>query len=72
MLDNFQRITVETIRRYKGKITLTLNDDEKTSISTAFADERFNKDIAIALQGYFNRHKNYETKSMDSRNNTTR
>ena len=54
-LDNFQRITVETIRRYKGKITVTLNDDDKTSISTAFADERFNKDIAIALQGYFQR-----------------
>jgi len=55
MLDNFQRITVEHIRRHKGKIALLLDDEEKTAISTAFADDRFNKDIALALQGYFSR-----------------
>lgn len=53
MLDSFQRNTVEDIRRHKGKITIVLN--ENTSVSTAFADERFNKDIAIALQGYYQR-----------------
>ena len=57
-LDNFQRITVEQIRRHKGKIALLLDDEDKTSISTAFADDRFNKDIAIALQGYYSRHQN--------------
>ena len=56
MLDTFQRTTVENIRRHKGKISLMLDDENHTAISTAFADERLNKDIAIALQGYFNRH----------------
>ena len=56
MLDNFQRITVETVRRHKGKITIML--DEDNSVSTAFADERLNKDIALALQGYYNRQNN--------------
>ena len=57
-LDNFQRITVEQIRRHNGKIALLLDDEDKTAISTAFADDRFNKDIAIALQGYYQRHRN--------------
>ena len=60
MLDSWQRTTVEAVREHKGKITLVLNNDDKTSISTAFADERFNKDIAIALQGYYQRHQNNE------------
>ena len=58
MLDSFQRNTVEAIRRHKGKIALLLDDENQTTIGTAFADDRFNKDIALALQGYFNRHKN--------------
>ena len=60
MLDSWQRTTVEAVREHKGKITLVLNNDDKTSISTAFADDRFNKDIAIALQGYYQRHQNNE------------
>ena len=56
MLDNFQRITVETVRRHKGQISIMLIDGpDKIAIGTAFADERFNKDIAIALQGYYQR-----------------
>ena len=55
-LDNFQRITVETVRRHKGQISIMLIDGaDKTAIGTAFADERLNKDIAIALQGYYQR-----------------
>lgn len=55
-LDNFQRITVETVRRHKGQISIMLVDGaDKTAIGTAFADERLNKDIAIALQGYYQR-----------------
>lgn len=59
MLDNFQRLTVEQIRRHKGKITIVLDKEERDSISTAFPDERLNKDIAIALQGYYARHQKY-------------
>lgn len=56
MLDNFQRITVEQIRRHKGQISIMLVDGpDKIAIGTAFADERLNKDIAIALQGYYQR-----------------
>lgn len=55
MLDNFQRITVEQIRRHKGRISLMLDNEDHTSISTAIADERLNKDIAIALQSYYQR-----------------
>ena len=55
-LDNFQRITVETVRRHKGQISIMLIDGaDKTAIGTAFADTRLNKDIAIALQGYYQR-----------------
>ena len=61
MLDNFQRITVETVRRHKGQISIMLIDGpDKTAIGTAFVDERFNKDIALALQGYYQRHQNNE------------
>lgn len=55
MLDSFQRNTVEDIRRHNGKITIVLNGDENNAVSTAFPDERLNKDIAIALQGYYAR-----------------
>ena len=56
MLDSFQRLTVEQIRRHKGQISIMLVDGpDKTAIGTAFHDERLNKDIAIALQGYYQR-----------------
>lgn len=59
MLDNFQRITVETVRRHKGQISIMLIDgSDKIAIGTAFADDRFNKDIALALQAYYNRQNN--------------
>ena len=59
-LDSFQRITVETVRRHKGQISIMLIDGaDKTAIGTAFPDERFSKDIAIALQGYYNRRNAY-------------
>lgn len=62
MLDNFQRITVETVRRHKGQISIMLIDGpDKTAIGTAFVDERLNKDIALALQGYYARqNKNHD------------
>jgi len=60
MLDSFQRLTVEQIRRHKGQISIMLIDGpDKTAIGTAFPDERLNKDIAIALQGYYARHQKY-------------
>lgn len=62
MLDRFQRQTVETIREYRGSITVALDDNEMTSVSTFFPDARFSKDIAIALQGYYQRHQNNETR----------
>lgn len=55
MLDRFQRQTVETVREFRGRITLALDDDERTSLTTAFPDERLSKDLAIALQSYYNR-----------------
>ena len=55
MLDNFQRITVETVRNHKGRVSIVLDNEERTNIATALADERLNKDIALALQGYYNR-----------------
>ncbi len=58
MLDNFQRITVETVRNHKGRIRIVLDGEERTIIATEFADERLNKDIALALQGYYNRQNN--------------
>ena len=55
MLDNFQRITVEVIRRHKGGIAIQLDNEDGTTISPAHPDRQLNKDIAIALQGYYNR-----------------
>lgn len=55
MLDNFQRIIVEAVREHQGKFDIVLDDPEHTVVSTAFPDERLSKDIAIALQSYFNR-----------------
>lgn len=49
MLDNFQRITVETVRNHRGRVSIVLDNKERTNIATAFADERLNKDIALAL-----------------------
>ena len=62
MLDRFQRQTVETVREFRGRITLSLDDKERTSLTTAFPDERLSKDIAIALQGYYQRHQKNETR----------
>ncbi len=55
MLDRFQRSTVETVREHKGKITIWLDNNVKDEIVLKQADERLNKDIAIALQGYYAR-----------------
>ena len=62
MLDNFQRITVEAVREHRGRISIALDNDECTQVSTAYPDERLSKDIAIALQGYYQRHQNNETR----------
>lgn len=58
MLDNFQRLTVEAVRNHRGRVSIVLDNEERTNIATAFADERLNKDIAIALQGYYQRQNN--------------
>ena len=55
MLDRFQRSSVEVVREHQGKFDIVLDDPEHTVVSTAFPDERLSKDIAIALQAYFNR-----------------
>lgn len=55
MLDRFQRSSVEVVREHQGKFNIVLDDLEHTVVSTAFPDERLSKDIAIALQSYFNR-----------------
>lgn len=55
MLNRFQRSTVEAVREHQGKFDIALDDPEHTVVSTAFPDERLSKDIAIALQSYFNR-----------------
>jgi hypothetical protein len=34
---------------------MLVDGPDKIAIGTAFADERLNKDIAIALQGYYQR-----------------
>lgn len=59
MLDRLERNVVENIRRHKGKITIILDNDAHDEIEPLYADERFNKDIAIALQGYYARHNRY-------------
>lgn len=55
MLDRFQRSSVEAVREHQGKFDIVLDDPKHTVVSTAFPDERLSKDIAIALQAYFNR-----------------
>lgn len=55
MLNRFQRSSVEVVREHHGKFDIVLDDPEHTVVSTAFPDERLSKDIAIALQSYFNR-----------------
>lgn len=55
MLDRFQRSSVEVVREHSGKFDIVLDDPKHTVVSTAFPDERLSKDIAIALQAYFNR-----------------
>ena len=55
MLDRFQRSSVEVVREHQGKFDIVLDDPEHTVVSTASPDERLSKDIAIALQAYFNR-----------------
>ena len=55
MLDRFQRSSCEVVREHRGKFNIVLDDPKHTVVSTAFPDERLSKDIAIALQAYFNR-----------------
>ena len=55
MLDRFQRQSVEVVREHQGKFNIVLDDPKHTVVSTAFPDERLSRDIAIALQAYFNR-----------------
>lgn len=55
MLNRFQRSSVEAVREHQGKFDIVLDDPKHTVVSTAFPDERLSKDIAIALQSYFNR-----------------
>ena len=55
MLDRFQRSSVEIVREHQGKFDIVLDDPKHTVVSTHFPDERLSKDIAIALQSYFNR-----------------
>lgn len=55
MLDRFQRSSVEVVREHQGKFDIVLDDPKHTVVSTAFPDDRLSKDIAIALQAYFNR-----------------
>lgn len=55
MLDRFQRSSVEVVREHQGKFDIVLDDPKHTVVSAAFPDERLSKDIAIALQAYFNR-----------------
>lgn len=55
MLDLFQRRSVEVVREHQGKFDIVLDDPKHTVVSTAFPEERLSKDIAIALQAYFNR-----------------
>lgn len=59
MLDSFERNVVENIRRHKGKIAIILDNDARDEIEPLYADERLNKDIAIALQGYYARHSRF-------------
>ena len=58
MLDRLERNMVENIRRHKGKIAIILDNDARDEIEPLYADERLNKDIAIALQGYYQRQNN--------------
>ena len=58
-LDKLDRNVVENVRRHKGKITIILDNASHDEIEPLYADERFNKAIAIALQGYYARHSNY-------------
>lgn len=58
MLDRLDRNVVENVRRHKGRITIQLDNDARDEIELLWADERLNKDIAIALQGYYQRQNN--------------
>lgn len=57
MLDSFDRNVVENVRRHKGRVTIILENDAGDEIELLYPDQRLNKDIAIALQGYYNRHR---------------
>lgn len=59
MLDRLDRNVVENVRRHKGRITIQLDNDARDEIELLWADERLNKDIAIALQGYYARHSRF-------------
>lgn len=57
MLDSFDRNVVENVRRHKGRVTILLDNDARDEIELLYPDQRLNKDIAIALQGYYSRHR---------------
>lgn len=64
MLNNFQRIAVETIRRHRGNVSITLTSgNDKQSVSTVYADTMLNHDLALAMQAYFNRQNQLRNKS---------
>jgi len=70
MLENFQRVAVETIRRHRGNVSITLmKGDDKQSISTVYADTMLNHDLALALQAYFNRQNQLRNKSKNRAGN---
>lgn len=58
MLDNFQRITVEDIRRFKGPIQIVGTSSfvwQGERYEFTEPDDEFRRDLALAVQGYFNR-----------------
>ena len=61
MLDRFDRHTVEAIRNHDKPISVILHDktpfDDGTTITLANGDKRLAHDIALAVQGYYQRRK---------------
>ena len=55
MLDRFQRITMEEIRASRGMIRVG-TDDGFTTLTAP--DDRLRRDLALAVQGYYNRINN--------------
>ena len=55
MLSSFQRVTVEAIRRHKGTISIQLDKGEGVIITPDEPDRQLKNEIALALQGFYNR-----------------